>query len=78
MSILVYTESHKGHFKKIAFEVASYGKAVADLLGTTVTAVTINANDTSELGNYGVDKILNITDAQFSRCFRAAIQKFTK
>jgi electron transfer flavoprotein alpha subunit len=64
MSILVYTESHKGHFKKIAFEVSSYGKAVADLLGTTVTAVTINANDTSELGNYGVDKILNITDAQ--------------
>ena len=64
MSVLVYTESEKGNFKKVALEVASYAKAVADLLGTTVTAVTINANNTSELGNYGVDKVLNVSNAQ--------------
>ena len=64
MSVLVYTESEKGNFKKVALEVASYAKAVADLLGTTVTAVTINANITSELGNYGVDKVLNVSNAQ--------------
>ena len=62
MSILVYTESEQGKFKKIAFEVASYAKAVADQLGTTVTAITINANDTSELTNYGVDKVLKVTN----------------
>ena len=60
MSVLVYTESENGKFKKTALEVASYAKAVADQLGTTVTAVSINANDTSELGNYGVDKVLKV------------------
>ncbi|AXP81171.1 Acryloyl-CoA reductase electron transfer subunit beta [Mariniflexile rhizosphaerae] len=64
MSVLVYTESEQGKFKKTAFEVASYAKAVADQLGTTVTAITINANDTSELGNYGVDKVLNVSNTQ--------------
>ena len=64
MSILVYTESEQGKFKKVALEVASYAKAVANQLGTTVTAVTINANDTSELGNYGVDKVLQVSNSQ--------------
>jgi electron transfer flavoprotein alpha subunit len=63
MSVLVYTESEQGKLKKVAFEVASYAKAVANQLGTTVTAVTINVNDTAALGSYGVDKILNIKDA---------------
>jgi len=64
MSVLVYTESHQGTFKKVALEVASYGKTVADQLSTTVTAVTINADDTSVLGNYGVDKVLKVTDSK--------------
>lgn len=64
MSVLVYTESEQGTLKKVAFEVASYAKAVANQLGTTVTAVAINANETSALGNYGVDKVLNIKNAQ--------------
>ncbi len=64
MSVLVYTESEKGTFKKVALEVASYAKAVANQLGTTVTAVTINANDTTELGKYGVDKVLNVNNSQ--------------
>lgn len=62
MSVLVYTESEQGKFKKAAFEVASYAKAVADQLGTTVTAITINANDVSELGNYGVDTVLKVSN----------------
>mgnify|MGYP000632709842 CR=1 FL=1 len=62
MSVLVYTESEKGNFKKIALEVASYAKAVANQMGTTVTAITINANDTSELGKYGVDKVLKVSN----------------
>jgi electron transfer flavoprotein alpha subunit len=64
MSVLVYTESEKGKFKKIALEVASYAKAVADQMGTTVTAITINANDVSELGAYGVDKVLKVNDGK--------------
>jgi len=64
MSVLIYTESDQGKFKKVALEVASYGKTVANLLGTTLTAVTINAEDTSVLGNYGVDKVLKVNDSK--------------
>ncbi|MBT8272961.1 MAG: electron transfer flavoprotein subunit alpha/FixB family protein, partial [Bacteroidia bacterium] len=63
MSVLVYTESQEGQFKKVALEVASYGKAVAEQLGTTLTALAFSANDPSQLGNYGVDKVLNVTSA---------------
>ena len=60
MSVLVYTESEQGNLKKTAFEVASYAKAVANQLGTTVTAITTNTNDSAVLGNYGVDKVLSV------------------
>jgi electron transfer flavoprotein alpha subunit len=62
MSILIYAESAEGKFKKVAFELASYAKKVAETLGTTVTAVTINAGDVSELSKYGVDKVLKVTN----------------
>ncbi|MBC5863733.1 electron transfer flavoprotein subunit alpha/FixB family protein [Flavobacterium turcicum] len=62
MSILIYAEYAEGKFKKVAFELASYAKKVAESLGTTVTAVTINAGDVSELAQYGVDKVLKVTN----------------
>ena len=62
MSLLIYAESADGKFKKVAFELASYAKKVAESLGTTVTAVTVNAGDVSELSNYGVDKVLKVTN----------------
>ncbi len=66
MSILIYTESAEGKFKKVAFELASYAKKVAESLGTTVTAVTINMGDVSELSKYGVDKTLKVTNDKLS------------
>ena len=62
MSVLVYTESDQGKFKKVAFEVASFAKAIAYQLGTTTTAIAINANESSELGKFGVDKVLNVSN----------------
>jgi electron transfer flavoprotein alpha subunit len=62
MSILIYAEYAEGKFKKVAFELASYAKKVAETLGTTVTAVTINAADVSELSKYGVDKVLKVNN----------------
>jgi electron transfer flavoprotein alpha subunit len=64
MSVLVYTESQQGKFKKVALEVASYAKTVANQLGTSVTAITFNVSDASELGKYGVDKVLNVSNTQ--------------
>ncbi|MBR9853838.1 MAG: electron transfer flavoprotein subunit alpha/FixB family protein [Algicola sp.] len=66
MSVLVYTESLKGKFKKNAFEVASYAYKVAQELGTTVTAVAFNAEDEASLGNYGVSKVLKVSDDALS------------
>ena len=62
MSILIYAESAEGKFKKVAFELASYAKKVAETLGTTVTAVTVNAGDVSELAKFGVDKVLKVSN----------------
>ena len=62
MSILIYAESAEGKFKKVAFELASYAKKVAESIGTTVTALTVNASDVSELSKYGVDKVLKVSN----------------
>ncbi|APA63617.1 electron transfer flavoprotein subunit alpha/FixB family protein [Maribacter sp. 6B07] len=62
MSVLVYTESEKGKFKKNAFEVASYAAEVAKMMGTTVTAISFNSEENDSLGNYGVSKVLNVKD----------------
>ena len=67
MSVLVYTESEGGAFKKIALEAVSYAKGIADAMNTQVTAVAINATATDELGKYGASKVLNITDASLEQ-----------
>ena len=62
MSVLVYTETDQGAYKKSAFEVASYAKALADKMGTTATAIAFNADDAGAIGNYGVSKVLNTSN----------------
>lgn len=61
MSVLVYTESEGGKFKKIAQEAVSYAKGIADMLGTSVTAIAVNAENASELGTFGASKVLEAT-----------------
>ena len=58
MSVLVYAESENGQLKKIALELASFGKAIADQLNTNLVAVTINCDDNDLLGTYGVNEVL--------------------
>ena len=65
--ILVYTESEEGKVKKIALEAVSYAKGIANQMGTSVTAVTINTNDASELGKYGASKILQVSNDKLSK-----------
>jgi electron transfer flavoprotein alpha subunit len=62
MSVLVYTESEEGKFKKIAFEALSYAKGIANILGTSVIAVSINGNQTDQLGKYGASKVLSVSN----------------
>lgn len=70
MSVLVYTESEEGVFKKTAFEAVSYAKGLADSLNTTVTAVTINSKDVAQLGKYGANKVIDIQNDALQK-FRA-------
>ena len=67
MSVLVYTESENGKFKKAALEVVSYAKAVADQMGTTVTAIAINADENDNLGAYGASKVLSVKDGNLDK-----------
>jgi len=63
MSVLIFAESNNGKFNKATLEVASYAKEIANTLGTTVTAIAINASETDELAQYGVDKLLTVTNS---------------
>ncbi|WP_438963562.1 electron transfer flavoprotein subunit alpha/FixB family protein [Winogradskyella sp.] len=82
MSVIVYTESEKGKFKKAAFEVVSYAKAVADQMGTSVTAVTINAENVESLGNYGASKVLSVNNVNLdtfnAKQYASVIEQATK
>ena len=62
MGILIYTESENGKFKKSAYELASYGRAIADQLGVELIAVSFNLEDATPLGSYGVDQVIQIND----------------
>jgi len=75
MSVLVYTESENGNYKKTALEVASYAKGIADQMGTSVTAVAFHGGDATDLGAHGVDKVLNITDQALSQFNASAFAK---
>ena len=62
MSVLVFAESSEGKFKKSAFEVTSYGKKVAEQLGTNVVVLAVNSSEPSTLYTYGADKVLNVSN----------------
>ena len=70
MSVLVFADSSEGKFKKTALEVVSYGKKVAEQLGTNVVALTINAMDSSELYTYGAEKVVSVSN-DFLQTFNA-------
>ena len=82
MSVLVYASSQEGKFKKSAFEVVSYGKKVAEQLGTQCNVVTVNVSDASELYTYGAETVINVSDAQLNtfnaKAFASAISQVAK
>ena len=63
MAVFVYAENINGVYKKAAFEAVSYAKAVADQAGQTVTAISVNPTDSSDLlYKYGATNVINIKD----------------
>lgn len=62
MSVLVYTETENGKFRKNAFETASYASEVARQMGTSVTAISVNNDNPGELAGYGITKVLDVKE----------------
>ncbi|MDN3671180.1 electron transfer flavoprotein subunit alpha/FixB family protein [Echinicola jeungdonensis] len=69
MSILVYIEHDEGAVKKTSLEAVSYGKALGEKEGKSVTAVALGKIDDAELtkvGSAGADKVLHVADEKLS------------
>ena len=68
MSVLVYTEINKGKVKKASLEAVNYASKIAELTGSTVTAIAINADASQleEIGKAGAKKILSVTNNALS------------
>lgn len=62
MSVLVFADAANGKFKKSAFEVVSYGKKVAEQLGTNMVVLTINASSNEDLYKYGAEKVISVVE----------------
>ena len=63
MSVLVYTESWGGNFRKSTFEAVSYASETAKILGTNVVALSmedVSDNELLKLGFYGASKVVSI------------------
>ena len=57
MSVLVFAHHDEGKFPKGVIEACSYGKQVADMLGTDCHAVSFGEADMASLGDAGVSKV---------------------
>jgi electron transfer flavoprotein alpha subunit len=69
MSVLVYVENWEGKFKKLSFELVSYATSLAEMLGTTISALSIgqvSEAELSRLAGYGASMIINIPGEQYN------------
>jgi len=82
MSVLVYTETESGKFRKNAFETASYAFEVARQMGTSVTAVSVNNDNPAELAGYGVSRVMDVKEEKLkpfnARAFTALLAQIAE
>jgi electron transfer flavoprotein alpha subunit len=67
MSVIVLAEHTQGTFKKKTFEAVQYASAIAQSLGSTVTAIvagTVPDQMLELLGAYGANKVLHVPDSR--------------
>jgi electron transfer flavoprotein alpha subunit len=78
MSIIVLAEHAQNTFKKKTFEAVQYAATLAQSMGTTATAVVMGSADEAamqQLGAYGAQKVLHITDARLDNLSSRAYTK---
>jgi electron transfer flavoprotein alpha subunit len=75
--IIVYIENTNGHLKKSSLEVMTYSKKMATQMATEVAAICLTPCDASLVGEYGISKLYQASDARFehfdSKAFTKAI-----
>lgn len=70
MSVLVFIELADGEIKKSSLEALYYGAKVAEMTGGSAAALAIGDASESELakaGNYGVAKVLHVSDERLTQ-----------
>lgn len=75
--IIVYIESVHGQLKKSSLEVLTYGKKLSAQLGSPLGAICLTPCDANLVGEYGAEKLFQVTDSKFetfdSKAFVKAI-----
>ena len=69
MSVLIFAELDEGKIKKSSQEAIFYGAKVAEMTGTSATAIIIGQADDSALssaGRFGATKVLHDADARLN------------
>ncbi len=69
MSVLIFAELDEGKIKKSSQEAIFYGAKVAEMTGTSATAIIVGPADDTELtlaGRFGATKVLHATDAKLT------------
>lgn len=65
--VLVFAEHSNGKFKKPVLEAVTYGNKVAEMMGTSCSALVLgNAAEAGNLGTYGAQKVLQVADDKLS------------
>ena len=66
MSVIIYAESENGKIKKSAFELASYGREIANEINVPLIAVTFDQQEVEPLGTYGIEKVIKFNGSSIS------------
>lgn len=80
--ILVFTESENGIYKKTSFELLSLAQKLAQQNNDLVGAISVNANDVSDLKKYGANVIFSVENPQLknfsAKAYCAVIEQIAK
>jgi len=76
MSVLVFCELTNGRLSKSSFEAVTYGRKIADKLGSDLQAVVLEeTSDAETLAQYGADVIHRNTDARLYKLDPQAVTR---
>ncbi len=85
MSVLIFVENWDGKFKKLSFELVSYGARLAEMLNTESVALSVGNVENIELeklGKYGAARIISAVNSNInvfdSQAYTAIIADFAK